>query len=119
MVKSEIEAVTEILLQEEISQAELDALALKDEQLRALKNLLPMLYTPRGNIIKLAGVRITGKNFNSVYERIQKLKMATHSRLVVNGEGWSLILTPEVSDGLRETGQVELLVLNGWNIDLM
>lgn len=119
MKSKEMEAVEEVLFQEALNLSELDALALKDEQLKALKALLPMLYTSRGNMVKVGNLRITGKNFNALNERILTLKMKRGSELMVNGEGWSLIIKPQLADQLRDFNQIEMLVLNGWQIELI
>lgn len=107
------EDMRDMPLQAPMSQDILDDITAKIEALSRLRDMLPMFYTPRGNIVKIKGTRLTGKTVPEMLERARAVE-TDKRRIIVVTDSYTLTLTGEASKLLRETGQVTMLILAGW-----
>lgn len=99
-----------------ITSDELDQMAFLAQELDKVKSLLPMLYTARGNVIKRSIVTVTAKTFKELSQRITQVASHQGGSIVVRDEGWTTVITPELSDLLRKHNQIDALVLAGWEL---
>ena len=101
--------VDEIIKEEEEAA---DVLHQREQSAAWIKEHFPMLYTPKGNVRKRRGFRVSGKN---AVELINMVTSFNHQSVIkVHMPAYDIHMSLEASRHLKLSGLITELLLNGY-----